>query len=62
MSHTAEPIMRRDKESGTTYPVSRECAIERLSGHYANPASVLDDATEDAPAQTTFALYWPAAS
>lgn len=61
MATADQTIMRRSKDDGHTHPVSRESALERLGGCYADPAIALDDATEQAPAQTPFAVYWPVA-
>ena len=59
MAGTKPTIMRRSKDDGTTHLVSREFALERLDGCYDHPVTALDSATEQSPAQTPFAVYWP---
>jgi hypothetical protein len=61
MATAEQTIIRRDKGDGNTHPVSRDFAIERLAGCYTDPVLALASATESAPAQTPFAVYWPEA-
>lgn len=60
MATTEPTIIRLSKEDGNTQSVSRESALAHLAGCYRDPALALDYANEKNPAQTPFALYWPA--